>query len=287
MSTRTLGLLVVVVAALLLLWHSTFTVSETELAVRTHFGQVVGADYAPGLHLKSPFDHVYRFDRRIATAIYAGEPAVTRDSRPLNVDCYVKWRIIDPLRYFNGAGGDENTAALRLADVVRDHIKAAIAGETLAQVAAAPRAGLTEQAFAAANAGVAPLGIALVDVELQRIDLGDELENAVYQRMQSAFSVQAKQTRAAGDADAETIRVGAERDRSDALGNGVRESQRIRGEGDAAAASTYAKAYGRNPEFAAFYRSLQAYGKALGRDGDVLVLSPDSEFFKYLRAPGR
>jgi membrane protease subunit HflC len=172
--------------------------------------------------------------------------------------------------------------------MVRDRLKSTVASEPLADVIADAHAGLGAEGFKALQQAGKDLGVELIDVELQRIDLTDDVANAVYQRMQQSLVAQAQQLRASGTAEADRIRAEAERKRADILAEATRESQRIRGEADVRATAAYAKAYSRNPEFAAFYRSMQAYKNTLGRDGDVLVIAPEGEFFKYLHsASGR
>ncbi|MFI4869528.1 MAG: protease modulator HflC [Steroidobacterales bacterium] len=277
-----------VALAVLLLWRSSFALSEGETALRTRFGQVEGAQYSPGLHLKSPLDEVHVFDRRILTRAFPGESFLTRDQKALNVDFYLKWQMLDAARFFQATGGDQDMAALRLADIVRDRLKSAVAGQPLTKVIADARGTLSDAAFGEIGAAARELGVELIDVQLQRIDLTEDVATAVYQRMQQSQIAQAQQLRASGVADAEKIRADAERKRADILADATRESQRIRGEGDARAGAAYAKAYARNPEFAAFYRSMQAYRNTLGRDGDILVITPEGEFFKYLHsASGR
>jgi modulator of FtsH protease HflC len=279
---------VLLAAAAWLLWRCAFIVGEGQYALVTHFGRITAAGLAPGLHWKSPLDDAYRFDARLRTRAYQGETLLSGDGKTLSADFYLRWRILDGVRYFQAAGGDADIAAARIADVVRDRIKAQATRLTAAQLAASPRAALTDPTFRQINAALAPLGVGLEDVELQGVDLPDDAAKAVYERMQESFAARAQQLRAGGDAAAGQIRMQAERRRAEVLADGVRDAQRIRADADRQAGAAYARAYGRNPEFAAFYRSLQAYRDALGRDGDIFVLSPDSEFFKYLRsASGR
>ena len=287
MYGRILGALAAVLVAALL-WRSVFVVDEGEAALVTRFGQVQPADYAPGAHLKSPFDEVHKFDRRLVTRSYPGEVFLSQDQKALTIDFYVKWRLLDPARYFQATGADEDVAAARLADVVRERIKAAVAAEPLAAAIADTHLADDSLRAGALRAPSGRLGVELVDARLQRIDLPDDLANAVYQRMQQSLSAQAQQLRTQGNAEADKIRADAEHKRAQTLADATREAQRVRGEADAAAAGAYAKAYGANPEFAAFYRSLQAYKSSLGRDGDILVIAPEGEFFKYLHsASGR
>ena len=285
MGARLLMALGVALLALLL-WRSVFVVDESEVALTTRFGQVHGAAYAPGLHLKSPLDEVHVFDRRILTRAYPGESFLTRDQKALSVDFYVKWQLLDAARFMQTSGGDADMAGLRLADIVRDKLKSAVAGQPLSKVIADVRGTLSDAAFNDIAASAREFGVKLIDLQLQRIDLTDDVATAVYQRMQQSQIAQAQQLRASGMADAEKIRADAERKRADVLADATRESQHIRGEADARAAAAYARAYARNPEFAAFYRSMQAYKNTLGLEGDILVIAPEGDFFKYLHGAG-
>ncbi len=287
MALRLLTALGVAIVAMLL-WRSVFVVDESEVALITRFGQIQPATYGPGAHLKLPLDAVHKFDRRLITHAFLGESFLSQDQKSLTIDFYLRWRLLDPARFLQAAGGDEDAAGARLADVVRGQIRSSLAAAPLsAQIAAAgPATGALR--LEALRAPAATLGVELVDGQLQRIDLPDDATNVLYQRMQQKLIGQAQQLRAQGSAEADKIRVDAEHARAQTLADATREAQRIRGEADAAAAVTYAKAYGANPEFAAFTRSLQAYKNALGREGDILVLSPEGEFFKYLHsASGR
>jgi membrane protease subunit HflC len=287
MALRVLASLGIALAALLL-WRSAFTLDEGEIALRTRFGQIQGQQYGPGLHLKSPLDEVRIFDRRIMTRVYSGESFLTRDLKALSVDFFVKWQLRDAARFFQATGGDEDMAALRLTDIVRDRLKSAVANQPLARVIADAHGTLGDANLREIDAAAKDLGIGLIDVQLQRIDLTDDVASAVYQRMQQGQIAQAQQLRASGVADAEKIRADAERKRAEILADATREAQRLRGEADARAGAAYAKAYARYPEFAAFYRSMQAYKNTLGREGDILVIAPEGDFFKYLHsASGR
>jgi membrane protease subunit HflC len=287
MAVRLLTSLGVALAAVLL-WRSVFILNEDQVALRTRFGQLDGALYQPGLHLKSPLDELHIFDGRILTRAFAGESFLTGDQKALSVDFYVKWQLLDAARVFQVSGGDEDMAGLRLADIVRDRLKSAVAGQPLTKVIADPRGTLSDAAFDEIGAAAREFGVRLIDVQLQRIDLTDDVATAVYQRMQQSAIAQAQQLRASGVADAEKIRADAERKRADILADATREAQHLRGEADARASAAYARAYAKNPEFAAFYRSMQAYRNTLGLDGDILVIAPEGEFFKYLHsASGR
>ncbi|MDE2137425.1 MAG: protease modulator HflC [Gammaproteobacteria bacterium] len=287
MSARLVPALFVLAVLAVLAGLSLFTVSETELAITTEFGAITGSHYPPGLHAKWPWDMVYKFDRRILSQSYNGETFLTNDNRGLIADFYIKWRVKDPVRYYSAAGGKSDLAGARLADIVKDGIKSVVAQRTLQQIVAAERAAVTSEMFGQASQSAAGLGVELVDVRVQRIDLPDDVAARVYESMKQGFERTAKRLRAEGEKEKNTIEATADRRQTEILADAQRDALRIRGEGDATATAIYARAYSRDPEFYAFYRSLQAYDRSLGRDGDLLVLTPDGEFFKYLKDPDK
>jgi membrane protease subunit HflC len=232
-------------------------------------------------------ESVQKFDRRVLTRNYPAEQFLTSEGKILNVDFYVKWRISDVERYYLATNGDEESAASRLAEIVKDGLKGVIAKRTIQQVVAAERSEFIGDILQFAGRSVNQLGLTLVDVRVKRIDLPDEVSESVYNRMRQNFARQASQLRAEGDEQAQQIRAEAERARTEVLAMGNRDAEVIRGEGDAKAAATYAAAYQRYPEFYSLHRSLQAYRKSIGLPNDVLVISPKGEFFKYLKQPGR
>ncbi|HEV8017295.1 MAG TPA: protease modulator HflC [Steroidobacteraceae bacterium] len=287
MSSRLFPWFFVVAGLLIFVAFSLFTVSETEYAIRTRFGAIIDTRYRPGLHLKWPWDMVTRFDRRILSESYTGETFLTNDGRGLIVDFYVKWRVKDPALYYIAAGGREDLAGQRLAEIVKDGIKSVVAQRTLQQIVSAERAAVTGQMFGQASRNAESLGVDLVDVRVQRIDLPDEVAARVYESMKQSFAKTANRLRAEGQQESATIRSTAERQRTVIMADAERDALRIRGEGDAAATQTYTRAYSKDPEFYAFYRSLQAYERSLGKEGDLLVVTPDGEFFKYLKDSGK
>jgi membrane protease subunit HflC len=228
-----------------------------------------------------------KFDRRILSQTYTGETFLTNDNRGLIVDFYIKWRVKDPAYYFQATGGREDLAGERLAEIVKDGIKTVVAERTLEQIVSSERAAVTGEMFGQASKNVAGLGAELIDVRVQRIDLPDEVSTRVYESMKQNFAKIASRLRAEGQSASVRIRASAERERTEILANAERDALRIRGEGDAEATKTYAAAYSKNPEFYGFYRSLQAYERSLGKDGDLLVVTPDGEFFKYLKDPDK
>jgi modulator of FtsH protease HflC len=272
--------------ALLGLTQSMFIVRETESALNLELGRVVRYDYAPGLHFKVPFlQTIEKFEKRLMTRNYPAEQFLTSEGKILNVDFYVKWRIADLAQYYRSTGGHEDAAAARLAEIVKDGLKGTIARHTIQQVVAAERSELIGDVLAFAGNSVKQLGVTIVDVRVKRIDLPDDVSESVFNRMRQDFARQAAQLRAEGEEQAIKIRAEAERQRTEILSGAARDAEKIRGEGDAKSTAIFAASAGNNAEFFSFYRSLQAYRKTLGREGDVLVLSPDSQFFKYFRDP--
>jgi membrane protease subunit HflC len=267
---------------------SAFTVRETELALKMEIGKIVRADYKPGLHFLVPFLHnVKKFDKRILSEDYPEEQFLTSEGKILKINIFVKWRISDVARYYTStAGGSEEVANRRLGEIIRDGIKSVIARRTIQQVVAAERSEFLGEVLKIAGANVGNLGIQLVDVRVKSIALPEEVSESVFNRMRQDFARQAAQLRAEGSAVSEQTRAEADRQRTETMANAYRQAEMTKGEGDALAADIYARAYGRNPEFYSFYRGLQAYRKSLGKQGDILVLAPDGEFFKYLKDAG-
>ena len=287
MSTRAFVTIAIVCALILVAAMSVFTVSESQLAIRTEFSAIVGTDYAPGLHFKWPWDQVVKFDGRILSQSYTGETFLTNDNRGLIVDFYVKWRINNAPRFWEAAGGREENAAERLAAIVKDGLKGVVAERTLPQIVTAERAAVTSDMFGQARTKIASLGVDLIDVRVQRIDLPDEVSTRVYEQMKQNFVKSANLKRAEGLSESQRIRSTAEREQTEIVASAERDALRVQGEADAQAAQTYADAYSKDPEFYSFYRSLQAYEGSLGKSNDLLVVTPDGEFFKYLKDPDK
>jgi len=286
MSARYLPVYGILLVLLILTGLSMFTVSETQYAIRKEFGAIIGTHYAPGLHPKWPWDTVTKFDSRILSQSYTGETFLTNDGRGLIVDFYIKWKVKDPAQFYTATGGFEELAADRLSEIVKDGIKTVVAQRTLQQIVSSERAAVTGEMLGEASGKAGALGVDLIDVRVQRIDLPDEVAARVYESMKQSFNKTASRLRAEGQKASAEIRAAAERQRTVILADAERDALRIRGEGDAAAAATYARAYSHDPEFYAFFRSLQAYERSLGKDGDLLVITPDGEFFRYLKDAG-
>ena len=261
-----------------------FTVDEREHVIKFRFGEIVKADYQPGLHFKIPFvNNIARYPDRILTYEESEERFLTGEKKNLIVDYFVTWRITDPAQYYRSARGDEEFAAQRLSAIIREGIKAEFSQRTVQEVVAAERSEIMNQMLVTASTQAPALGLEVVDVRVMRIELSDEVSGSVFSRMQQERGRVAAQLRAEGEEEAERIRANADRERTIILAEAYRDAERIRGEGDAVAAETYANAYSQNPEFYAFYRSMAAYRQSIGGSQDVLVLSPDSEFFQFLQ----
>jgi membrane protease subunit HflC len=287
MNGRYLLLVAALVLGLVTVSQSFYEVRQTEYALRFRFRDIVGIDTTPGAYLKIPFvETVQFFEKRVMTRSYPAEQFLTSEGKILNVDFYVKWKIGDAAQYYRATGGNDEVAAGRLAEIVKDGLKGTIARRTIQQVVAAERAEFIQDVLVFAGNSVKELGISLVDVRVKLIGLPEEVSESVFKRMQQDFARQAAQLRAEGDEQAIKIRAEAERQRTEILAAASRDAERTRGNADTSAAEIYSKAYLRNPEFYAFHRSLQAYRRSLGRDHEVLVLSPDSDFFKYMKQPG-
>jgi membrane protease subunit HflC len=279
-----------VVAGLLGLMGSVYVVNESQSAIVLQFGRIVRTDVGPGLHFKVPLLQTVRtFDRRILNLEERPERYLTSEKKDVSVDFFVKWRISDVDTFYRVAGGDIETGRQRLLPIVKDALRNAINQRTLAQVVAGGRGDVAAAQVSVINEGAVTLGIEVVDLRVKRIELpsdGDVL-GSVYDRMRTERTQVANQLRAEGQEAAETIQAEARREAQVLLAEADRDAQTVRGEGDAEAAAIYAGAYGRDPEFYAFHRSLQAYREAFGEGGTTLVLDPDSELLRYLEDAGQ
>lgn len=282
MSPKFNGLLIALVLVALLAWSAVFTVDEREHALKFQLGEIVAADYAPGLHFKMPIiQSVVKYPNRILTHQESEERFLTGENNNLVVDYFMTWRIADPTQYYSRVR-TEQAAVSRMTAVVKEGIKAAISRRRVQEVVSAERSELMNQMLVDVRTSMVEYGIEVVDVRVMRIDLEDAVSEAVYSRMNEERRRQAENTRAEGDREAERIRAEADRRRTEILSGARRQAEIIRGEGDARAAEIYANAYSSDPEFYAFYRSLTAYRESIQQD--VLVLKPDSEFFRYLQS---
>jgi membrane protease subunit HflC len=279
---KALGLLIVVVIAV----NSTlFVVSEFERGVKLRFGKLIEADIQPGLHVKVPFvDDVRIFDARILTVDAQPASFFTIEKKRLIVDSYAKWRIANVETYYKATGGVETVAHNRLANRVNTGLRNQFGTRTLHEVVSGERDLLMKNITDDLNRTVLDsLGIEVVDVRVKRIDLPQEVSGPVFRRMTAEREKEARELRSTGKEKAEKIRAAADRQRTIELANAYRDAEELRGEGDAQAAKIYAKAYQKDPEFYSFVRSLNAYKNSFSNKGDIMLLEPDSDFFKYLK----
>lgn len=276
-------LLVLLAAALLVAMSSLFIVDERQLAIKFQLGEIVQSDYEPGLHIKAPwpFNNVRKFDKRVLTLDTRPERFLTGEKKNVSVDFFVKWRIKDPALYYTSFMGDERQAGLRLLQIVNNGLQLEFDQRTIKQVVSDHRSVMMTDLTTKANNEVKPFGIEIVDVRIKQIELPDEVLNSVYQRMRAERERIAKEHRAEGQEAAKGIQAIADRERTVILAEARRDAEILHGEGDARATEIYAGAYGENQEYYEFYRSMTAYREALANSQDVLVLEPDSEFFKY------
>lgn len=275
-----LGLLAVVVIS-----GSAFTVKEAEKAIVLQLGEIVGSDYKPGLHFKIPLiSTVRRYDARIRTADSAPSKFLTSEKKNVIVDFFVKWRINDLGKFYTSTGGgDARRANQLLNDIVRKGLRDEFSLRTNREVISGERAEIMEIMTRNANEEVSTLGIEIVDVRVKRIEYASDVSESVYERMRAERNRVAKDFRARGEEAKERIQADADRQSTILLAEAERDAAKIRGEGDARSAEIYAEAYGEDPEFYRFYRSLEAYRNSLGGESDVMVISPDSEFFRYFK----
>jgi membrane protease subunit HflC len=282
MQNRLLYILLALVAVILIVRASVFTVSEGQLAIKSIGGEIVDSNYQPGLHFKIPLvNEVSRYDARILTQMYPAEHFLTREQEQLNVDFYVKWRIQNLRRYYESTGGTEEVANARLGETVKDSIKSVVTQRTLQQVITAERTEFTDAMMKTARPLAEQLGIELVDVRITKIDLPQQVQDSVFDRMRSTFKAQAAKLRAEGVEAAEKIRAEADKQQTEILADAARQAAQTRGQGDASASEVYAKSYSKNAEFYSFYRSMKSYREAIGTQGDMLVIAPDNAYFKY------
>ena len=282
MQNRLLYLLVGLVALILLVRASVFTVNEGQLAIKSIGGEIVQSDFPPGLHFKIPLVHdVSRFDKRIITQLYRQERFLTREQEQLKVDFYVKWRINNLRRFYESTGGAEEAANDRLGETIKDSIKTVVTQRTLQQVVTADRGEFTEAMMKNARPAAEQLGVDLVDVRITKIDLPQQVQDSVFERMRASFKAQAAKLRAEGIESSERTRAGANKQQTEILADAARQAGQIRGQGDASASEVYARSYSKNPEFYSFYRRMQSYREAVGTQGDVLVVAPDNAYFQY------
>jgi membrane protease subunit HflC len=275
--------------ALVVVSMTVFTVDQRQYAIIFQLGEIKEVVTEPGLAFKWPLIQNIRFyDNRILT-LESAEPErfVTGEKKPVLVDSYVKWRIHDVKQYYVSVGGDEALAKTRLAQTVNSGLREEFGKRSVHDVVSGERDKIMAEVLKKADADMRNIGVEIVDVRLKRVDLVPEVSESVYRRMETERKRVANELRSTGGADAEKIKADADKQREIIVAEAYRDAQKTEGEGDARASAIYAQAYGQNPEFYAFYRSLEAYRKSFRTKNDLLVVDPNSEFFKYLKNSGR
>ena len=289
MNLKTVLIAVGALLVVLLLSNTLYIVHETQRAIQLRFGAVTKFDIEPGLHWKIPFaEEVQRFDGRVLTVDAPEERYFTLEQKPLRVDSFAKWRIGDVARYYTSTSGDEQRARTLLQERVNEGLRNQISRRDMHEVISGERDQLMAELTTSLNEVMSrEIGVEVIDVRVKRIDLPTDVENSVFQRMNSAREIEAKQYRASGEEKAIGIRADADRQVTVINAEAYREAEEIRGTGDAAAAEIYANAFNKDAEFYAFYRRVTAYPQVFSNKDDQFVLDPNSDFFRYLKSHNR
>ncbi len=277
-------LFIVILAGLsaLVINSATFTVHEKERAIKLALGEIVETEFTPGLYFKLPFyNSIRKYDGRILTLDARPERVLTSEKKNVIVDSFMKWKIGEVGRYFRATGGDERRALALLSQFVRKSVLDSFGRRTVQEVISGERAELMAEVQTEVQQQATDLGIEIIDVRVKKVELPEDVSDSVFSRMEKERATVAKAFRSRGEEQAKGIRADAERQREEILAEAYSESQQIRGEGDATATEIYARAYNRDAEFYRFSRSLNAYRNTIGGNGDMLVIKPDSEFFRY------
>jgi membrane protease subunit HflC len=284
-ANRLIAAAIALIALMFVLSSSIFVVDQRKFAVVFSFGQIVRVIETPGLQLKypAPFESVRFFDRRILTIDNPeAERFITAEKKNLLVDSYVKWRIVDPRKFFISFKGDERLAQDRLTQLVRSALNEEFTKRTVRELISDQREEVMQGIRKKVADDAADIGVEIVDVRLKRVDLLAEISDSVYRRMEAERKRVANELRSMGAAESDKIRANAERQRDTILAEAYRDAQKIKGAGDAKATALYAEAFGRDPQFAQFYQSLEAYRSSFKDKKDIMVVEPNGEFFKFL-----
>jgi membrane protease subunit HflC len=283
MSNLKFGFVLILVAAAVLSM-STFIVHEREIAIKFKLGEIVESDYEPGIYFQIPFiNNVRKFDSRILTMDTPSERFLTAEKKNVIVNSFAKWRITDPKTFYTATAGDERQAIARMASIINNELKGQIASKNMREVISGERASIMQEVTDNAGVKIRDLGIDLIDVRIKKVELPDNVSSNVYRRMATERETVAKEFRSRGEEQAKQIRANADRQREEILAEAYRKSEEIRGEGDATSAKTYADSYNQDREFYSFYRSMKAYKVSFGNNQDMILLSPESDFFKYFK----
>jgi membrane protease subunit HflC len=286
---RLVSLVIVVLIALSILLSTLFVVDQRQYAIVFALGEVKQVINEPGLHFKlpPPFQNVLFLDKRILTLdTPEADRFITAEKKNILVDAYVKWRIVDPKLYFVSFGGDERRATDRMNQIIKAALNDEITKRTVREVISGERGKVMDAIRKKVIDESKQIGVEIVDVRLKRVDYVEQINNSVYERMKAERSRVANELRSTGAAESEKIRADADRQRTVILAEAYRDAENIRGDGDGKASQIYAQAFGQNPEFYKFYRSLEAYRASFKNRGDMLVIDPNSEFFRYFKGVG-
>ena len=287
---RSLNVLAAAVAVVLVLLGATmFTVDQRQYAMIFQLGEIRSVIDEPGLYFKWPLiQNVRYFDKRILT-LDSAEPErfLTSEKKNVLVDSFTKWRIVDPKLYYRSVAGDESRAKTRIAQTVNAGLREEFGKRTVHEVVSGERTKIMEQMREKADTDARNIGVQIVDVRVKRVELPSDVSESVYRRMDAERKRVANELRSQGSAEAEKIRADADKQREVIIAEAYRDAQKMKGEGDAKAAATYAQAYEHNPEFYAFYRSLEAYRGSFRNKNDVIVVEPNADFFRYMKSIGR
>ena len=269
-------------AFFILIYTATFIVDEREVAIKFRLGEIVTTYQDPGLYFMIPFiNNIKKYDSRLLTMDSKPEQFLTSEKKNVIVDSFVKWKITGPENFYRSSKGDERIGINRLSQIINDLTKSEFSKRTINDVVSGDRAALMSIVRLEANKAAQALGISVIDVRVKRVDLPDDVSNSVYARMVKERATVAKSFRSKGKEEAQGISASAERESATIIAEAYKKSQEIKGEGDAISTETYAKAYNLSPEFYSFYRSLTAYKKTFSAKQDILIIQPDSDFFKY------
>ncbi|MBM4208292.1 MAG: protease modulator HflC [Gammaproteobacteria bacterium] len=275
------------VALFVLATTSMFTVTQTEKAIKFKLGQIQKSDYEPGLHFMWPFvNNIKKFDARIQTMDAKPERFLTAEKKNVIVDSFVKWRIGDVKKFYTVVAGDPNQANLRLDPIIKEALRGEFGKRNIKQLVSTDRHPIREMLIQNTKPVAANLGLEIVDIRVKRIDLPEEVSSSVFRRMEAERERVAKEFRSQGVEAAEKIRAEAERQKVVTIANAYKEAEQMRGEGDAKSAEIYANAYSADSEFFTFNRSLNAYKKTFANSGSMMVIDPESDFFKYFKKQG-
>ncbi len=277
-------ILIPLAAIFFVISSSVFTVKETEKAIKFRLGEVIRSDFEPGLHFKVPFiNNVKKFDSRLLTLDSKPERFLTSEKKNVIVDSFVKWKVADVKTFYTAVAGDIRQANIRLDQIIKDAFRSEFSKRTITQLVSTDRSAIQSALIERSSALASRLGIDVIDVQVKRIELPGDVTDSVYQRMETERERVAKAFRSRGKEEAERIKADADKQREIILANAFRDAEILRGNGDAVAADIYAKAYGKDVEFFSFYRSMNAYKNTFKSSGDMLVMDPDSEYFKYFK----